>query len=183
MKAVINMTDETQSIMALFAQLIQSRSFVASAWMTVGKERRRDFMNTKGKSRLLNLLSAKDGLTNAEITELLDIRPSSVSLQVKALEEEGYVMRQASEADKRVSLIFLTDKGRASIEKGDLEIDQLSETILAGLSEAELKELQASLTKIAHNVKHSQFDAAFFERAHQMRHHHHGEWNRSRFPW
>ena len=89
MKAVINMTNETQEIMALFAKLVQSRYFVASAWMTVGKERRRDFMNTKGKSRLLNLLAAKDGLTNAEITELLDIRPSSVSLQVKALEEDA----------------------------------------------------------------------------------------------
>lgn len=42
-------------------------------------------MNTKGKSRLLNLLSEKEDLTNAEIAELLDIRPSSVSLQVKVL--------------------------------------------------------------------------------------------------
>lgn len=39
MKVVIEITDETQSVMALFAQLIQSRSFIASAWMTVSKER------------------------------------------------------------------------------------------------------------------------------------------------
>ncbi len=183
MKAVINMTNETQEIMALFAKLVQSRYFVASAWMTVGKERRRDFMNTKGKSRLLNLLAAKDGLTNAEITELLDIRPSSVSLQVKALEEDGYVTRQASAADKRVSLIFITDKGRDSIEKGDLETDKLSETILAGLSESEINELQVILSKIANNVQQTQFDSAFFEHGHHMRHQNHGDWNRSRFPW
>ena len=183
MKAVINMTNETQEIMALFAKLVQSRYFVASAWMTVGKERRRDFMNTKGKSRLLNLLAAKDGLTNAEITELLDIRPSSVSLQVKALEEDGYVTRQASAVDKRVSLIFITDKGRDSIEKGDLETDKLSETILAGLSESEINELRVLLTNIANNVQQTQFDSAFFEHGHHMHHQNHGDWNRSRFPW
>ncbi|MEJ1319064.1 hypothetical protein QY886_09350 [Latilactobacillus sakei] len=86
-------------------------------------------------------------------------------------------------ADKRVSLIFITDKGRDSIEKGDLETDKLSETILAGLSESEINELRVILSKIANNVQQTQFDSAFFEYGHHMRHQNHGDWNRSRFPW
>lgn len=177
------MTNETQTIMALFAKLIQSRYFVASAWMTVGKQQRHDFTNTKGKYRLLNLLSERDGLTNAEIVELLDIRPSSVSLQVKGLEEAGYVERRASAADKRVSLIYLTPQGRQLIARGDSEIDTLSETILAGLSDSEQATLQALLTKILKNVEGQKMATEHFERNPHFHHNHHNNWDRSRFPW
>lgn len=92
-------------------------------------------------------------------------------------------MRQVSEADKRVSLIFITDKGWVSIEKGSLETDQLSETIAAVLSASELNTLRDSLTKIVHNVKRSQLDVAFFKSAHQIHRYYPREWNRSRFHW
>jgi len=177
------MTNETQETMMLFAKLMQSRYFMTSVWMTLGKRRSHDFANTKGKYRLLNLLSEQDGLTNAEIVELLDIRPSSVSLQVKGLEDEGYVSRQASAADKRVSLIYLTDKGRQVIATGNSETDSISEDILAGLSASEIAELQRLLTKITKNIDGQKMYDEQIDRNMHFQHQNHKSWNRSRFPW
>ncbi|MDO1605730.1 MarR family transcriptional regulator [Lactobacillus sp. YT155] len=173
------MTDKTQDIMELFAKLAHSRYFMAGVWMVVGKRKRHDYDNTRGQYRLLNLLTQHDGLTNAEITELLDIKPSSVSLQVKALEERGFIERKASETDKRIQLIYLTEDGKKRIKKGDSQVDLISEEILTGLSEDEQKQLAQLLKKIADNVKNKH---DFDDRDRDF-HHHFDHFNGNNRRW
>lgn len=65
-----------------------------------------------GGGRLLCILAENEGVSSRELAELLDIRPSSLSELLGRLEGEGLITRAADEADKRVSRVTLTEKGR-----------------------------------------------------------------------
>lgn len=55
------------------------------------------------------------GVTGSELAELMEQTLSSVSKMIKNLEEKGYVTRNPSSKDRRVSYIAVTDKGRRKI--------------------------------------------------------------------
>lgn len=75
-----------------------------------------DFNMMEGKGRLLGVLQQQDGLTQRELCEALDIRPSSVGELVRKLETNGLVSRQNNENDRRVMNVYLTDVGRELVE-------------------------------------------------------------------
>lgn len=104
--------------------------------------------NRNGAQGLLVELWNKDGLTNAEIAELLDIKPSSVTAQVKQLEEAEMVIRKQDENDKRVNRIFLTEKGREAQETRDTMHNDISETIFGNLTDEEQKQLANLMEKL-----------------------------------
>ena len=55
--------------------------------------------------------------TAQALSEYLGQTKGSISQSLKLLEKEGYVERQSSPEDKRVALLFLTPKAKASIER------------------------------------------------------------------
>lgn len=102
----------------------------------------------RGPQRLLRLLSRHEGLSNAEIAETLDIRPSSVSANIKQLEQQQLIKRQPSLSDKRVSTVSLTAKGRQMTDELNHVNDQLSERIFANLTAKDRGQLIKLLTKV-----------------------------------
>ena len=67
---------------------------------------------TRGQGRILALLKVKDGLSTKDMSNVLDIRTSSLNEMLGKLEGKGYVVREQSEEDGRVMVVKLTDKGR-----------------------------------------------------------------------
>ncbi|MBP5224743.1 MAG: MarR family transcriptional regulator [Lachnospiraceae bacterium] len=63
--------------------------------------------------RSLMVIRENDGLTARDLSEKLDIRPSSVTELVNRLIETGLVVRKEDEDDRRLSHICLTDLGKA----------------------------------------------------------------------
>lgn len=147
------MTDETQDLMATFGRLLQSRYFMTAMALNNRTKRNSDENLGRGRLRLLSLLGKTDGITNAEIAEKLDIRPSSVSLQVKALVDAGMAERRASETDGRVSLIFITTLGEETLAGLHNGNDSLSERAFNVLTGAEQEQLQSLLRRVAANVE------------------------------
>ena len=48
---------------------------------------------------------------------MLNVNKSSVTRQLATLEEKGYVIRQASSSDKRILLVYPTDKANQLIDR------------------------------------------------------------------
>ncbi|MCL2342965.1 MAG: winged helix DNA-binding protein [Firmicutes bacterium] len=67
---------------------------------------------TRGQGRVLAMLKMKPEIGTRELSYLLDIRQQSLSELLNKLERGGYIVRIPSEADKRVMLVRLTEKGR-----------------------------------------------------------------------
>ncbi|GKQ43224.1 hypothetical protein RD055328_11470 [Companilactobacillus sp. RD055328] len=143
------MTDNTDNLISLFGKMTRSRYFMTAMMASHRKTQLNDDLHSvRGKTRILFLLKDKDGLKNSEIVEILDIKPSSVSMQVQTLEEEGLVERHESENDKRVSLIYLTEKGKQEIENGTEKTDNATNNIFKDLTEQEKEDLSRILNKI-----------------------------------
>lgn len=54
-----------------------------------------------------------EGIQVSELARLAKVRKQSMAQSVELLVESGYVTRRPDPGDRRASLIFLTDKGRA----------------------------------------------------------------------
>ena len=66
----------------------------------------------RGQGRVLALLAAKPETTQRELSYLLDMRQQSLSELLAKLEDKGYVTREKSAQDGRVTVVRLTDAGR-----------------------------------------------------------------------
>lgn len=59
---------------------------------------------------LFHLVSAKDGLTQEELSERLDVGKAAISRTVDSLVKKGYVKRKQHPQDGRANIIELTEK-------------------------------------------------------------------------
>ena len=67
---------------------------------------------TKGRGRILAFLNIKDSVSTKNLATVLALRVSSLNELLAKLEADGYIERRPDPEDGRVSLIYLTDKGR-----------------------------------------------------------------------
>ena len=107
----------------------------------------------RGQAFLLMTLSHQDGMTHSEISEILKISPAAATKVIKRMEQAHYVQRRADPDDERVSRVFLREKGRLLIDQIDHAFGELDRAMFDGLSEDELHQFSASLTRMLDNVQ------------------------------
>ncbi|AYM02354.1 MarR family winged helix-turn-helix transcriptional regulator [Levilactobacillus yiduensis] len=146
------MTEKSRDLMKIFGKLLQNRALM----MTVGHQPGlggHGGPGGRGQMGLLQVLSqSTNGLTNAEIAEILDIRPSSVSALITKLVDAELVERVPSETDKRAVIVKLSAQGREMFDQYDERMDDWSTKLFAGLTDAEQTQLADLLTKFNHHV-------------------------------
>ena len=98
---------------------------------------------TLSRFEILLLLSFSRGgrLPMMRIRDLLLVHGSSVTYLVGRLEEAGWVSRGAHPDDRRVSLVLLTDKGRALVERAAEHLAESGFGVFAALDEERLAQL------------------------------------------
>ncbi len=146
------MTKDSKKLLASFAKLLQNRYFINSIMIGArfgdhGPQHRR------GGMRLLQLLAEEDKLTNTDIVEKLDIRPSSVSAMISKLEESGFVTKEDSQEDKRVTYILLTEKGKSLVNSAQNVGSELADSMFKDLSEDEQEKLLEIIDKLSKNLE------------------------------
>lgn len=109
----------------------------------------------RGQGLVLRMLAENDGMTQSEIAEKLDIRPSSLGELVRKLVENGFVERRQNEKDKRVINVYLTEKGREIEGQFINKRQQSAESWCAGLSEDEKEQLSGLLGKLISSMEES----------------------------
>ena len=66
----------------------------------------------RGQGRVLAMLKMKPEITTKELSYLLDIRQQSLNELLNKLERADYLIRTPSEADRRIMMVQLTEKGK-----------------------------------------------------------------------
>lgn len=100
----------------------------------------------RGQGRVLALLSAKPETTQRELSYVLDMRPQSLSELLAKLEEKGYITREKSKVDARVTQVRLTDAGAAAAPNANEMANEAD--ALACLSDEERDQLEAIVDKV-----------------------------------
>ena len=95
----------------------------------------------------------RPGISQDELAREICINKSTVTRHLAALEESGYVERRPSEADKRVTLVFPTEKALAILPTVRAVIREWNEFLTEGMDEEELERFAATLSRIAERAR------------------------------
>lgn len=110
--------------------------------------------------RLLVRLVKEEGVAQARLAELLEIEPISVSRLLDRMEEGGWIERRQDASDRRVRMIFPTDKSREAFAAIKSVAGEVYDLALAGLSESEKLTLVKGLNTIIGNLSDGETPAA-----------------------
>lgn len=97
------------------------------------------------RKRIIALLYERGELTQREIRKLLGVQAGSLSELVSRMEKFGVLTREPDEADRRRTVLRLTDKGR---ERAREPVEMTDERLFAALSGEERAQLRVMLRKI-----------------------------------
>lgn len=98
--------------------------------------------------RVLYELAARNKASASDIGKDLSLDAGYLSRIVKRFREEGFVEAAAAQDDARRSLLWLTAKGRRTFERLNETASLEVQTLLATLSDAQQKQLVASMETI-----------------------------------
>ena len=100
---------------------------------TYADQRSKEHGATRAQWGVLGRLRRKDGLTQADLAELLQIQPISLGRLIDRLSKLGYVERRGDPKDRRVRRLYLTHSGSALVDNLDPLADAIASEVLAGL--------------------------------------------------
>ena len=120
---------------------------------------RRHGLSTGARILLATLEGAAGPLSQSAIAERMIITGASVSSLVDTLERKGLVRRVPSTADRRTTLVELTDTAIPVIDAYLAEVTTLHAHEFAGLDEEERETLVTLLAKVAAAIEALDVDA------------------------
>ena len=100
------------------------------------------------QNRILLMLGESDGISQRDMTTLLQLRPQSVSETLSKLEAGGLVERRQNSRDKRVFNIFMTEEGKARAQELVIDRPDFAAMFLSPLSPEEKKQLLELLMRL-----------------------------------
>ena len=107
-----------------------------------------------GQYMYLIHLYKNDGLSQEELTEILNIDKATTAKSIKKLETEGFVMRVKDKNDKRINRVYLTPKALEIKDEFLSSINAWENTLTLNLSYAEKEQALTLLKKITYNITH-----------------------------
>ena len=94
------------------------------------------------------MLNHTSGVRQKALAEEMHVNPSSMSELISRMESEGYVKRTVDPADKRATLITLTDVGQARAYELEDERHEKFAALFGVLTEEEKTQLLSLLKKL-----------------------------------
>ena len=107
----------------------------------------------RGQQFVLCTLWDKEGITQSELADVLQVHPATVTNALKRMDRSGFVERRNDPQDQRVSRVYLTDAGREI--RGAVEgiWAELEEQTMAGFSQDERETLEHLLQRVCENLQ------------------------------
>lgn len=116
----------------------------------------RDKMRSKADSAglvdafrpILFALEKKDGCTQLDIVNFTKLKAPTISLTLQKMEANGLITRTENENDKRITNIYMTEKGRETQQLIKSLFDETDNEFLSCLNEEELDYTKKVLIKM-----------------------------------
>lgn len=100
----------------------------------------------------LTRICYQPGISQDQLAQMMFINKSNVARQVAVLEEEGFVIRSASAADKRVLELYPTEKTLALLPNLLEIVNRWDGILMEGLTEEEVQTVSRILGKMKENA-------------------------------
>lgn len=101
---------------------------------------------------VLRLLRGHPGASGADIARYASVTPQAVATMLQRLEKADLITRQSSEKGRAVEA-YLTDQGKALLQKGDHIAEQIEAQAFSNFSPAEQQQMNDYLLRCIENLR------------------------------
>ena len=109
----------------------------------------------RGQPKLIYILSEEDGLTKKDLAKRFNVTAPTITKMVERLEKNDFVYTQKDEKDKRITRVFISEKGRKVQAQLVEFFNESKEVYFKDMTEEDIETLHRLLTKITENVSQS----------------------------
>lgn len=111
-----------------------------------------------GQPPLLFALYHRDGQSQKELAEKLNIRPATITVMLSRMEKTGLLIRKQDEEDQRISRVYITEKGRETCKELKKVMNILHDECFKNFTEEEKDILYKMLVKMRDNLININYD-------------------------
>ena len=105
------------------------------------------------QGRILYVLWQEDGVPIKTISEKSGLAITSLTTMLERMEKNELISRRQDEADRRKTLLFLTQKARNLKQDYDSVSEQMGEIYYDGFTKKEIIEFESYLERIMNNLE------------------------------
>ena len=105
------------------------------------------------QGRILYVLWQEDGVPIKIISEKSGLAITSLTTMLERMEKNGLISRKTDEADKRKTLLFLTDKAKELKEAYDSVSNEMGNIYYRDFTDKEILQFEEYLNRIRVNLK------------------------------
>jgi DNA-binding MarR family transcriptional regulator len=117
-----------------------------------------------GQPKVLILLSSEDGLTKKALAQRFEVTAPTITKMIERLEKNGFVCTKKDTEDRRITRVYLEDRGRAVLKELKVFKQESQDVYFKGFTEEEIALLQTMLERVRENILSSDAMQAHFER-------------------
>lgn len=127
-------------------------------WISVQKmysDLAQEYDSTAVQALTLLKIDPKEGTRSTNLGPKMAIEPTSLTRIIKLLEDNGYIYKEKTTADKREVIIKLTEKGLSSRNLSKEVVVNFNKKIMEKISPEKLeifKEVMTQIMKISHDL-------------------------------
>jgi len=107
---------------------------------------------TQTQWRALAFLSRNEGINQAGLADLLEVRPITLARLIDRMEESGWVERRRDPVDRRAVCLYLTGQAGPLLEELTSHNHETLELALSGICDKSQKQLINTLNTIKNNL-------------------------------
>ncbi len=111
---------------------------------------------SRGQYRIMRILQEEESMRMGDLAQRLDIRPASLSPQLKKMEEAGLIKRQRDVHDLRVVKLSLDEKGEEALALAKDRREKRRQEVNAWLTPEEYQEFARLSDKLMAGFASSQ---------------------------
>jgi MarR family transcriptional regulator for hemolysin len=134
-------------------EILFTISDVGRLLRTYADQKARRFGQTRAQWAVLLRLERREGLKQSDLAEDLDLQPITLTRLVDRLCDNGLIERRPDPNDRRAKRLYLTPAARPLLDRIDAQVEELAETVLAGVDAAAVGVLLSHLGLARENLK------------------------------
>lgn len=106
-----------------------------------------------GQDGVILALSGEDGLTAGDLASRLGVKAPTMTRTISRMEAQGFLERRNDGEDGRLTVVFLTEQGRAAVEQIGRSVADCSAAAVQDFSDKEIKSLLRLLKAMDANLQ------------------------------
>lgn len=107
----------------------------------------------RGYAHLLSIISRRNGASQGDLAEEMDVRPSSMTEALLKMEAAGLIARKQDERDQRIMRIFLAEAGERAVLQSNAAAADMAERLFGGLTSEEQVQLLSLIEKLSSSLE------------------------------